>query len=256
MANPELGEYVVVTVRKIMPYGAFCTLDEYADAEAFLHISEISSGWIRNIREHVKEGQKTVCKVIRLDPEKHQVDLSLKRVTEADRKRKLEAFQSEKRAVKLLERAALKLKKSLRMAQDEAGLALAEEYGDLYSAMEALAAGQEPKSKVSKAWIDAIREIVSREIKPKVVEGRAILTLQSFAGNGVSRVKSALEEVKGCATHDVKISVHYVGAPVYYLDFSAPDYKSVEKVLDKAEDLLEKSAKKNEFEYSLERPKK
>ncbi len=256
MDSPELGEYVVVTVRKIMPYGAFCTLDEYADSEAFLHISEVSSGWIRNIREHLKEGQKTVCKVVHLDAEKHQVDLSLKRVTEADRKRKLESFQSEKRAVKLLERAALKLKKSIRLAQEEAGVALAEEFGDLYSAMEAIAAGVEPKSKVSKQWLSAIQEIVAKEIKPKVVEERATLSLKSFAGDGVNRVMAALEEVKKCASRDVKLSVHYVGAPSYYLDYSAPEHKSVEKVIDRIEDVLEKSAKKNELEYSLERPKK
>jgi translation initiation factor 2 alpha subunit (eIF-2alpha) len=100
---PETGEFVIGTVKKIMPYGAFCTLDEYGGLDSFLHVSQVSSGWIRNIREHLREGQKVVAKVITLDREKGQVDLSIKQVTEADRKRKLTSFQAEKKARKLIE---------------------------------------------------------------------------------------------------------------------------------------------------------
>ena len=39
---PEQDELVLSTVKKIMPYGAFCTLDEYSNREAFVHISEVA----------------------------------------------------------------------------------------------------------------------------------------------------------------------------------------------------------------------
>ncbi len=255
MAIPEIGEYVVVTVRKIMPYGAFCTLDEYGDAEAFLHISEISSGWIRNVREHVKEDQKTVCKVIRLDQEKRQIDLSLKRVTEADKKRKLEAFQSEKRAQKLLERVALKLAKPIKIAQEEAAKPLIEEFGDLYAAFEAISQGTEPK-KLPKAWLAAISEIAKKEIKPKIIQERVTLTFKCFAGDGATRVKDAFEKIKKLVPKEVKLETHYLGAPTYYLDFSSSEHKPIDKTIDKITELLEKSAKKEDFEYEVERAKK
>ncbi len=57
---PEPWELVLATVARIVPYGAYLTLDEYGDAEGLLHISEISSRWVKNIRDHVKEGEKTV----------------------------------------------------------------------------------------------------------------------------------------------------------------------------------------------------
>jgi translation initiation factor 2 alpha subunit (eIF-2alpha) len=53
---PEPGELVVSTVKKIAPYGAYVALDEFNDTEGLLHISEISSRWVKNIRDHVREG--------------------------------------------------------------------------------------------------------------------------------------------------------------------------------------------------------
>ena len=86
---PEIGEFVVVTIIRIMPYGAYAALDEYDDVEGLLHISEISSRWVKNIRDHVRERQKVVLKVLRVDSEKRHIDLSLRRVNEREKREKL-----------------------------------------------------------------------------------------------------------------------------------------------------------------------
>lgn len=84
---PEEGELVVATVKKVRDYGAFVRLEEYKGKEGFIHISEVSSGWVKNIRDFVKENQKIVARVVRVNPVKGQVDLSLKGIRE-DQKRK------------------------------------------------------------------------------------------------------------------------------------------------------------------------
>ena len=43
---PERGDLVIATIESITTYGAYAKLDEY-DRKALLHISEISSSWIR-----------------------------------------------------------------------------------------------------------------------------------------------------------------------------------------------------------------
>lgn len=55
---PSEGELIVATVYKVLGYGAFANLEEYEGKEAFIHISEVSSGWVKNIRDHVRENQK------------------------------------------------------------------------------------------------------------------------------------------------------------------------------------------------------
>ena len=61
---PEEGELVVVTVYSVKQNGADVSLDEYEDVKGFIFIGEIASGWIKNIRRFVREGQRLVCKVM------------------------------------------------------------------------------------------------------------------------------------------------------------------------------------------------
>lgn len=253
MAYPETGEFVLATIKKIMPYGAFCSLDEYQNVESFIHVSEVSSGWVRNIREHLREGQKIVAVVTNVVPEKRQIDVSLKRVSEADKKRKMEAYKSEKRAEKLLERAAIKVGKNLSVAMREIAPLLEKDHETIWGALEAASKG-ELKTKLPKVWMDALEGVAKLEIKPQRVELRAELKLQSFGGNGLADVKAALAKIKTLSAKEVPIKLLYLGAPSYYVDVEAGDYKTAEKMLDSIRKVLGAIAAKD-FEWSLEKKK-
>ena len=66
---PEEGELVFCMVTKIQYHAVTVNLDEY-DKPGLIHISEVSPGRIRNIRDYVTEGKKVVCKVIRINQER------------------------------------------------------------------------------------------------------------------------------------------------------------------------------------------
>jgi translation initiation factor 2 subunit 1 len=102
---PEPGELVVCTVDQVVDFGAFVILDEYANKRGLIHISEVASGWIKYIRDHVREGQKIVCKVLNVDPSRHHIDLSLKDVNEHQRRDKIQAWKADQKAWKWLEMA-------------------------------------------------------------------------------------------------------------------------------------------------------
>ena len=72
---PDRGEIVLTTVREITPHGIYVDLDEYNNMNGFLHISEISTGWVRNIDRVAKPQQKLVLKVIRAEKSRREVDL-------------------------------------------------------------------------------------------------------------------------------------------------------------------------------------
>ena len=110
---PDEGELIIGTVYKVLNYGAFAKLEEYHGKEAFIHISEVSSGWVKNIRDHVRENQKIVCRVLRVNPKKGHVDASLKRIREDQRTKKIQHWKIEQKAEKFLELSAKSLGKSL-----------------------------------------------------------------------------------------------------------------------------------------------
>ncbi|MHC3994162.1 30S ribosomal protein S1 [Thiomicrolovo sp. ZZH C-3] len=75
----EAGDTITVTVSNIEPYGAFVDLGN--DIEGFLHISEIT--WDKNIKnpkDYLTVGDDIDVEVIDVDPEKHKLRVSLKRL--------------------------------------------------------------------------------------------------------------------------------------------------------------------------------
>ena len=105
---PEVGDLVIATIETVTDYGAYAKLDEY-NKKGLLHVSEISSSWIRNIHDFVREGQKVVLKVLRVDLEKGHIDLSLRRVTKREKIEKIKSWKKERKADALLRGVAEKV---------------------------------------------------------------------------------------------------------------------------------------------------
>src|SRR3989344_568516 len=93
---PDEGEIVLCTVTKINPNSVFVHVDDY-DKGGMVHISEISPGRIRNIRDFVVENKVVVCKVLSVNRERGYIDLSLRRVNETLRRNKLEEVKQEQK---------------------------------------------------------------------------------------------------------------------------------------------------------------
>src|SRR3989338_2593648 len=99
---PEENSIVLCTVKKILFHSIFVELDEYEHQEGMIHISEIAPGRIRNIRDYVIEGKKLVVQVLRVDKERRQVDLSLRRVPLSLRNKKNEEYKEEIKPVEVV----------------------------------------------------------------------------------------------------------------------------------------------------------
>jgi len=244
---PTVDELVIVTVKKIFPYGAFCQMEEY-NREAFLHVSEVSSGWVKNIRNFLKEGQRVVVRVYRIVPEKNMIDVSLKRVSDADSKRKLEGFKRDKRVAKLLEVAQSKMKTKPKMAIPEVTLKMATEFGDAFSGFEAAAADGEgalTKIGITEDWASVITAIAKDNIKKQVRRISGIITLQCTSEDGINTVKSLLA-IDGA-------EVAYLGAPNYLIAVEGDDFKKCEKKMKMIVESVTKAAEKKSCSVKFER---
>jgi small subunit ribosomal protein S1 len=79
----HVGQLVEGTVTKLVKFGAFARIfDE--DIEGLIHVSELSEERIGHPREVVAEGDIRTLRVIRIDPDKRRIGLSLKRVASSE----------------------------------------------------------------------------------------------------------------------------------------------------------------------------
>ena len=232
---PEEGEYILCTVKKILFHSVFVILDEYDRKEGMIHISEISPGRIRNIRDYVKEGKKLICKVLRVKHDKGQVDLSLRRVSVSMRKKKNTEIKQEQKAEKIMELVAKKLNIDLKKLYEDFGNRIYEEYGGLNAFFQEFVSGDVSMEEIGipKHYIPILTEIVKEKIKPVTVEIESTLVLKSEDSNGIEVIKEALKKISDIAkknNYDIKIS--YVSAPNYNIKITAPDYKTAEKAME------------------------
>ena len=233
---PEEGEFVIATVKNIQNYGAFLSLDEYPGKEGFMHISEVAPTWVRNIRDYIKEGQKIVAKVIRVDPSRGHIDLSLKRVNQQQRKAKIQEYKRAQKAEKLLEMVAGRIGKDFQNAWREVWVPLEEEYGEVYAAFEDAAQnGKEVlEDLIPKEWLDPLYEVITSYVEVPRVTIDAELEITVPTPNGVEVIREALIRARNRINEieEVDAKITYVGSPRYRIDITAPDYVTAEKAME------------------------
>ncbi len=78
----HIGDLVNATITKLASFGAFARVDE--GIEGLIHVSELSDRRINHPKEVVKEGDVLQLRVIKIDPARRRLGLSLKRVEDAD----------------------------------------------------------------------------------------------------------------------------------------------------------------------------
>lgn len=76
MSKYEKGKIITGCVTGIESYGIFVTLDEYYSG--LIHISEISSSFVRNVNDYVNIGETIKAKIVDTDDENYHVKLSIK----------------------------------------------------------------------------------------------------------------------------------------------------------------------------------
>lgn len=255
---PDVGDLVIATVVRITDYGAYVQLDEYGK-EGLLHISEVASSWVRNIRNFVREGQKVVLKVLRVDKERRQVDLSLRRVTKRQKKEKILSWKKDRKADSLLRIASEKLNIPLKDVYEKAGALIEKEFGGIHEGLEKTAKeGAEALLKlgVPKDIAVTLEEIAKERIRIPTVKIKGIIELQCTKPNGVVLIKEALLNTQKIGeTKGTKIRIYVVAPPKYRIVVSAEDYKTAENVLKKATETALKNIAKIGGQGSFKREK-
>ncbi len=240
---PEEGELVFCTVTNVQYNSVFAMIEEYG-RQGLIHISEVSPGRIRNIRDFVKEGKMIVCKVIKTDKEKGHIDLSLRRVTEMQKRQKTDERKQEQKAEKIIETLSTQLKKDPNKLYEEVANILLPKYELLQNAFNDVIESHASLEKlgISKDYASQLESLVKEKIKPKSVMVSGTISIKSYAEEGLELVKEAL--ISAEETNKAVI-IRYLGAGNYSIDIEAKEYKEAEKILKTALEAIEEKIKKD-----------
>ena len=253
---PEQGEIVLATITKLMDHGAYVTLDEYENIQGFLHISEIAPGWIRAVNRFVKENEKKVLLVKKVNPQRGDIDLSLKQVSKDQQKQKLKEVKKFEKGNTLLQNLKDKANltdKDIEKLED----GIFSKYESVYDGFVDIARNGISvikDLKISKKISEPLEELCLK-IKLPSVEIRGIMEITNHSSDGIDNIKKTLIEI---LKKNSNLDITYLGAPKYRISLKAEDFKSAEKILKPIIDEVEINIKKKKgsFKFVREESKK
>lgn len=204
---PEEGEFVVIDVEEIHDHSASARIKGY-DEPGMIHISEVSRSWVRDIGQHLDEGERTVAQVVEV--EDGTVNLSLKRVNDKKKRETMEEWNREEKADKFLRKVGEQSDLDMEELYEEIAFPFQREYGSTFEGFEHAAIGDCDfesmgiGSELAQTVVDVAEENIS--LKEVEMEGGMEITVPG--GSGIDTINQALQ-----AGDNVEIS--YISAPEY-----------------------------------------
>ncbi len=246
---PEEREIVLCTVKKILNNSVFVDLDEYEGKEGIIHISEIAPGRIRTIKEYVREGKKIVCLVLRVNSERGNIELSLRRVTKSVTTEKNQELKKESNCEKILEIIAEKHKIKKEELIKKIGIEIIKKYGSIYACFkEVIEKSDKGIREVieNKKVVEDLVELIKARLRPAEIKLVQIIKLRSTKPDGIERIRGLLRKIKEMGQQkQQKVEIKYIGAPNYRTTIQAADYKKAEQLASEITKFLETEAKKS-----------
>ncbi len=243
---PQPGELVVCRVTNVQKGYIQVELEDYKGlpheehAQGMVHVSELSSRWVKNISSIVSTGQRVVLQVLRVNEEKGYVDLSLRRVTKMQRTQIMNNWRYITKLEGMLNFFAEKHGMTIHELYEKAIWALIDKFGDIRTAFEDIKEnGTEFLQQLPNFSLnDAIRSDLINFINDNTTISKVNITVEfdirSTAGNGIVLIKETLlAAMKLRKPKEIEATFSYIGAPVYRCDIEAKDYPTAERHLAK-----------------------
>jgi len=214
-------------------------LDEYDGVEGLIHISEIASTYVKNIRVHVREGQKLVLKVLRVNPQRFQVDLSLRRVTGREKSDKMLEWKKVKKADSIIKGAAERLKATNEDVEKIRNVIYGK-FDNPFDAFEtAVDDGEETftKLEIGEDWAKALTEVARSRIRLEKAKVTGTVELTCTKTAGVEAIREALKDAKKVKkSRGTTIKVYTLGSPKYRFEVRSKEITDAQATLNLAMD--------------------
>ena len=228
----EVGDIVLCTVDRIVGTAVFVKIE--GDSEGSIILSEVAPGRIRNLRNYVVPKKKIVCKVLRISGDR--IDLSLRRVTQKEKKEVMEQDKQEKSYIKIL--------KSVLKEEAEKFIKEILKEQKIYEFLQEAKENSTSLEKiVGKNNSKKILDILKTEKQKKAIIKKEIL-LTTVKPNGIELIKDILSNINNA-------EVKYISAGRYILKIEDEKLKIADSKLKEIIKDIEKKAKHQGVNFSI-----
>ncbi len=229
----EVGDVVLCTVDRIIGTVVFVKIER--NGEGSIVTSEIAPGRIRNLREYVVPKKRIVCKILRIS-ENGNINLSLRRVTQKEKKEVLEKYKQEKSYKSIL--------KSVLEENSKEVINKIEKEQNLFDFLQEAKENSKKLEKfVDKEKVKKILDII-KEQKKKIAIIKREIELKTSKPNGLILIKELLEDIK-------EAEIKYLSAGKYSIKVESEEIKKADNQLKEILKNIEEKAKKLGFEFSI-----
>ncbi len=249
---PKVKDLVVCRIKKFSPYGAFAESLEHKNVDIFIPLPEISRKRIKKITDRINIGDIEVVEI--LDVRKDGIDGSLRRVSEDEKRKKLNEWKLEKRLISYIYHSLLgklnesqiidlieKIKKDFELVQY-----FIAEYKDNKEVLKDISK--------DKKVMELLEKILDEYLSSFKVEIRGKIDISCEKKGGVNIIKEILkkfiEKMKNKGIEEIELK--YISSPEWYFSFKVSEFKIGKKILDEVLRDLEKEIKKKEVYFNLE----
>lgn len=251
---PEIGEFVICTVKDVQQHAVLMDLDEYSSKQGMLYTSEVSRKLIRALKVFFKKGRKMVCKVMDVDTAKGHINLSHRRVGAGQERSKKKEWSQEKNADDLLQVFAKQNKLKIEDVYAKISNNILSKYGDLFPVFLEAAKGDTSlilNSGADKKLAGRLVELIQKRIVIPIAEIKGTLVMQSSAPDGLEIIKKAALDAEAAAKKlNCDLEMRYLGAPRYKISLSCAERKEAERAFESVLSVIEKViGKKGKVEF-------
>lgn len=229
----EEGDIVLCTVEKIEGTVVFVRIDETQEQGSII-TSEIAPGRIRNLRDYVVPKKKIVCKILKIG-DNGNIYLSLRRVSQKERKEVMDEFQNEKKLSSIL--------KTILKENAEKVIEEIKKQENLTEFLEKAKSSPENLIKITgKENAEKILLILNSQKQKKSIIKKEF-TLKTTKSNGLELIKKILQS-EG-------VDIRYLGSGKYSIKIESSDLKKSGAKINEILKEIENQSKKNNLEFNI-----
>lgn len=229
----EQGDIILCNVDRIVGTTVFLNIDG-TNKDGSMVFSEVAPGRIRNIRDYIVPKKTVCCKVLKVTP--NNIELSLRRVKEKEKK---EAFELLK-----IEKSYRSIMKSILKEKTKEIVEKIRETQRLYDFLEeAKKDSTELEKLIGKEDTQKIIDILNAQ-KEKTFIIKRKLQISTSKPNGLTIIKNLLEK------HN-EVDIKYVAAGNYSIKKEDKEAKIADQKIKEVFEEIQEKAKEHEIEVFL-----